>query len=102
LGLIADVATLTADQATEAALNGAVTTAQAALTAAQAAATAGQSPITTASQAVVADLSNSTLYPGNLAILPDLSPLPGGSFLLYTLAPGTPLGFATQQVAAGQ
>ena len=95
MGLASDFAKLTVNQVTEAQLNGAVLSAEAA-------AVAGASVVTTDSQSVVSDLSNSELYPGNQAILTDPSPLPGGSYLLLTLAPGTTLGLATQQVAVAQ
>jgi hypothetical protein len=92
MGLLADYQALGATEANQATLDGAVTTAQAA-------AAANQAEETTESDAVVADLSNTTLYPGGQALLPDPNPLPGGSYLLIALAPGSALGFTTVQVA---
>lgn len=95
MGLAADFTQLSSDQLAEATLNGAVITAQAA-------AAAGASTVTTDSQNVVADLSNTALYPSGQAGLTDPNPLPGGSFILASLAPGTTLGFATQQIPIAQ
>ena len=95
MGLASDFTTLSADQTAAATAEGAVLTAQAA-------AAAAETTVTSASQAVVADLSVTATYPGSQALLPDPNPLPGGSYLLVTLAPGTTLGFAVQQIALAQ
>jgi hypothetical protein len=48
--------------------------------------------------AVVADLSDAAVYPTGQALAIDPAPLPGGSFVLLALAPGTPTGFTAVQV----
>jgi hypothetical protein len=95
MGLSSDYGALSATETNQATLDGAVV-------AAQVAAAANAATVTTESQAVVADLSAVATYPSGQALLPDPSPLPGGSFILIALDPGSTLGFTTQQVPVAQ
>lgn len=88
-------AQLAADQGAQLALTTAYNTALAASNAAIAADVQGDSAL---DAAVVAALSDTATYPNGQGLVTDPSPLPGGSYLLYALAPGTPTGFSTVQV----